>query len=262
MMQLSLFQDATPSPVVLPVAEADTTMRGRAPAALSGEDLATLSDALSQLAATTDADTHAELTERIAAVLLPYAEAMAKLAAPSWPDAAWEAGDIAQELLMEVLAALPWAPVPATPTGVRLFVSWLSTTCLAALTDRLRAAKALARRAKAVERPTSGPVLVVESDEEGTLRLYAPGGAAPEDALPSVLARLTSAEAALLQARASGEPWPAIARRLRCSVRTAQRRYDQALTAARRAADAVADHGTPALRHPTLAGVAAYRAAA
>jgi DNA-directed RNA polymerase specialized sigma24 family protein len=262
MMQLSLFQEATPSPVVLSVAEADSAMKGRAPAALSGQDLATVSDALSQLAATTDADTHAELTERIAAVLLPYAEAMATLAVPSWPDAAWEAGDVTQELLMEVLAALPWAPVPATPTGVRLFVGWLSTTCLAALSDRLRAAKTLARRLKAVQRPTSGPVLVVESDEEGTLRLYTPGGAAPKDALPSVLARLTSAEAALLQARASGEPWPAIARRLRCSVRTARRRYDHALTAARRAAAAVAKRGTPAPWHPMLAGVAAHRVAA
>ena len=262
MTQLSLFQDATPSPVVMSVAEADTTMTEHAPGTLSRQDLATLGDALSLLAATTDADTHAELTERIAAVLLPYAEAMATLAAPSWPDAAWEAGDVTQELLMEILAALPWAPVPATPKGVRLFVSWLSTTCLAALTDRLRAAKVLARRAKAVHRPTSGPVLVVESDEEGRLRLCTSGGATPKDALPSVLERLTSAEAALLQARASGEPWPAIARRLRCSVRTARRRYDHALTAARRAADAVAEHGTPAPWHPMLAGVAAYRAAA
>lgn len=262
MMQLSLFQEATPSPVELSVSVADTAIAEHAPGTLSRQDLATMGDALSLLAATTDADTHAELTERIAAVLLPYAEALATLAIPSWPDAAWEAGDVAQELLMEVLAALPWAPVPATPTGVRLFVGWLSTTCLAALNDRLRAAKALARRAKAIERPTSGPVLVVELDEEGTLRLYAPGGAAPEDALPSVLARLTSAEASLLQARACGEPWPAIARRLRCSVSTARRRYDHALTAARRAAYAVAEHGTPAPWRPMLAGVAAYRAAA
>jgi len=264
-MRMSLVQDSTQAPTQYPTVMSalaeDIGTTERTLAALSAEHLATLGDALGQLAATSDADTHAELTERIAGVLQPYAASMVTLVAPSWPDAAFEAEDVAQELLMDVLAALPWAPVPTTPAGTRQFIRWLSTTCLAALADRLRTAKALARRAKAAQRAGGGPVLVMESDEAGGPRWVIPSNSDTETALGHLWRQLAPGDAALLRARHDGQTWDAIARRLRCSVATARRRYRRALDTARRhlLAD---DNGTPAAHDLMLPELADERAAA
>jgi DNA-directed RNA polymerase specialized sigma24 family protein len=250
-MQLALFDQAGNPTVTSTQAEAASPR-------LSSQHVTDLAAAVGCWSAAMDADAHALAADAVARAVLPFAERTARLLVPSAP--LLDVDDLTQELAVAVLAALPWAPAPAG--GLGRLTAWLSATLLQEGHTLVNEARREARRERVRRSAYAAATLTVDTDEEGTLRLYTSAGAAPEDALPSVLARLTSAEAALLQARASGEPWPAIARRLRCSVRTAQRRYDHALSAARRAADAVAEHGTPAPWHPTLAGVAAYRAAA
>jgi DNA-directed RNA polymerase specialized sigma24 family protein len=250
-MQLTPFDQAGNPTVTINQAEA-TSLR------LSPEHVADVAAAVGCWSEATDADTHALAADAVARAVLPFAERTARLLISLAPTL--DLDDLTQELTVTVLAALPWAPAPAGGPG-RL-AAWLSTTLLRAGHTLVKAARREARRERARRSAYAAATLVVDTDEEGSLRLLTFGRSAPEDALPSVLARLTSAEAALLQARASGEPWPAIARRLRCSVRTARRRYEQALTAARRAAEAAAERGTPAAWHPMLAGVASHRAAA
>jgi hypothetical protein len=250
-VQLTLFDQAGNPTVTTDQAE-PTSLR------LSPEHVADVAAAVGCWSEATDADTHALAADAVARAVLPFAERTARLLISLAPTL--DMDDLTQELTVAVLAALPWAPAPAGGPG-RL-AAWLSSTLLRAGHALVKAARREARRERVRRSAFAVATLMVDTDEEGSLRLYTSGRSAPEDALPSVLARLTSAEAALLQARACSEPWPAIARRLRCSVRTARRRYDHALTAARRAADAVAEPGTPVPWHPMLAGVAAHRTAA
>ena len=250
-MQLALFDQAGNPTVTSTQAEA-------APLRLLAKHVSDLAAAVANWSAATDADAQTLAADAVARAVLPFAERTARLLIASAP--LLDVDDLTQELTVAVLAALPWAPAPAG--GLGRVTAWLSATLLQEGNTLVNEARREARHERVRRSAYAAATLSVDTDEEGSLRLCTSGGATPKDALPSVLARLTSAEAALLQARASGEPWPAIARRLRCSVRTARRRYDHALTAARRAADAVAEHGSPAPWRPMLADVAAYRTAA
>jgi DNA-directed RNA polymerase specialized sigma24 family protein len=235
-MQLSLF-DPAETPRHVPA----TQIRSAA------DNLSVFADAVRQWRTACDADSHALAADAVAQAVLPHAERAARLAIPSMGCPVTDADDLSQELVVEVLAALPWAPVSEeVRTSLGDLAMWLSSTLLNGVEQRVKAARAQARHERAVRATYAAAVeCVADHDEEGALRLVVSPNDGAARALTSALARLTDSDAGLLQARADGESWRVIAHRLRCSERTARRRYEQAVRAARLALHEVAEHGTP-----------------
>jgi hypothetical protein len=174
--------------------------------------------------------------ETIQQLVLPRAERLASLAYVAWPVDGVTIDDLTHDLVLEVLAALPFAPRPHTAG----FDAWLSSTLLATVHRRYVAAKAEARAHADAMRELAGVSTAAWDDDDGNeIPVPRPMTRRPQPArltLQSVLAALNAEDARLLRWRAAGEPWECIARRLGVSPRTARRRHAAALEQARRIA--------------------------
>lgn len=207
-----------------------------------GEQLLTLCSAMSSASG---ADACGVLVDAALRLILPRAEQIAALGMASMPPGQVEVDELAQELLLEVAAALPFAP----NTSATALMTWLSTTLLDALHEAWRSAVQARRRDVLARRQAAEWALALDRDswDEGDAVGDVP--ARPSDVgdgkrggdLALVLESLDVRQARLLSLRAAGHSWRAIAGVLRISARTAQRRHDRALVAARRAALAMHD---------------------
>jgi len=202
-----------------------------------------LLDLCNALHTATDADEYAVLVDAVLRLILPRAEQIAALGMASMPPGQVEVDDLAQELLLEVTAALPFAP----NTSVVALMAWLSTTLLDALHGMWRSA-VQARRRDAVARHLAAEraaewatdighaIPDSEAGEDEVVRPLNDIDSKRRRDLALVLGSLDVREARLLSLRAAGHSWRAIGRVLRISARTAQGAHDRALVAARRAA--------------------------
>ena len=168
--------------------------------------------------------------------VLPRAERTASLAYVAWPVDGVSIDDLTHDLVLEVLAALPFAPRPHTAR----FDAWLSSNLLATVHRRYVAAKEEARAQAEALLELAGVSTAAWDDDDGNeIPVPRPMTRRPEPArrtLQSVLTTLDAEDARLLRWRATGEPWEHIARRLGASPRTARRRHAAALEQARRIA--------------------------
>ena len=167
--------------------------------------------------------------------VLPRAERTASLAYVAWPVDGVSIDDLTHDLVLEVLAALPFAPRPHTAR----FDAWLSSNLLATVHRRYVAAKEEARAQAEALLELAGVSRAAWDDDAEEVAAATPVPPRPQSArltLQSVLAALDAEDARLLRWRATGEPWEHIARRLGASPRTARRRHAAALEQARRIA--------------------------
>ena len=173
--------------------------------------------------------------EAIQQLVLPRAERLASLAYVAWPVDGVTIDDLTHDLLLEVLAARPFAPRPHTAG----FDTWLSSTLLATVHRRYVAAKEEARAQAEALRELAGVSTAAWDDDADEIPAATPMPPRPRPAQPtlqSVLATLDAEDARLLRWRADEVTWERIARRLGVSPRTARRRHAAALEQARRIA--------------------------
>ena len=169
--------------------------------------------------------------------VLPRAERLASLAYVAWPVEGVSVDDLTNDLVLEVLDALPFAPRPQNPA----FDVWLSSTLMTTTYRRYVAAKAEARAHADAMRELAGVSTAAwdVDDEDDAIQAATPMTPRPQPArltLQSVLATLDAEDARLLRWRADDVTWECIARRLDVCPRTARRRHAAALEQARRIA--------------------------
>lgn len=98
-----------------------------------------LSRALTAVRAARSSDTHATAVERVVRIVTPRIQRIVACYAPAWPDRAVTVDDLTQEVLLEVIAAIHFAP-----RGSEARVNaWVSTLAFAVLHARWHAAKAM-----------------------------------------------------------------------------------------------------------------------
>jgi hypothetical protein len=170
-------------------------------------------------------------------LVLPRAERLASLAYVAWPVEGVSVDDLTNDLVLEVLDALPFAPRPQTPA----FDVWLSSTLMTTTYRRYTAAKAEARAHADAMRELAGVSTAAWNvdDEDDAIQAATPMTPRPQPARltrQSVLATLDAEDARLLRWRADDATWECIARRLDVSPRKARRRHAAALEQARRLA--------------------------
>jgi hypothetical protein len=169
--------------------------------------------------------------------VLPRAERLASLAYVAWPVEGVSVDDLTNDLVLEVLDALPFAPRPETAA----FDAWLSSTLMTTTYRRYVAAKAEARAHADAMRELAGVSTAAwdVDDEDDAIQAATPMTPRPQPArltLQSVLATLDAEDARLLRWRVDDVTWECIALRLDVSPRTARRRHAAALEQARRIA--------------------------
>ncbi|WP_396215488.1 DUF6362 family protein [Gemmatimonas sp.] len=174
-------------------------------------------------------------TDAVLQLVLPRAERLASLAYVAWPVEGVSVDDLTNDLVLEVLDALPFAPRPQTAA----FDVWLSSTLLTTTYRRYTAAKAEARAHAEHMREMAGVTTAAWDDEDELLSGSEPTAQPPRPAsltLQRVLSTLDAEDARLLQWRAAGQTWERLAQRLGVSPRTVRRRHAAALEQARRIA--------------------------
>ncbi len=191
----------------------------------------TLSAALIAMHAAQTPDQHAAAVDAALNAAMPTVAGIAQIFAVSWPTADADAADLVQEALLELTAALAFAP---RARDARL-AAWLSTTLFDALHQLW------AEECDSAMRVQQAQSAISEESErrwiesaDATEAMDAAPNRDPEGALlDAVLDALTARQRTVLVLRRGGFSWRAVAWALGTSVRRAQRFGARALSAAR-----------------------------
>lgn len=179
---------------------------------------------LKVFASATCPDVAAQAMEQCLRLVHPLVQRTARIVAASLPAATVEVEDLIQEGMMALAAALSDAPM----TSGSALLAFVSSTIFATLHPIWKAAKAEAAQHRGLRRHLAR--VADAASVRPTLRLV---GDATDTRMDRVLDALSPDDTRLLRLRRAGHSWESVARLIGTSRRTAQRRYDAAVVAAR-----------------------------